>query len=193
MTRRVDQPRAKFCPNCGKPTQSVFTGGRHRDTCPECGFIQYATYSFGVGALVLRDETVLLVERGIPPIGVWTIPGGFLEQEDDVYTAVQREVYEEASLNVTPQGIVIVRNRVDANRNDMYIVMLCEALPDQQPVPDGRESTQACFVHPHDFDDMNISVFTRWVVEHYLAHRPSPMQMMTVPGYRSDAIIFGNI
>jgi ADP-ribose pyrophosphatase YjhB (NUDIX family) len=168
-------------------------GGRDRDVCEDCGFVQYALFGVGVGALVFRDESVLLVERGIPPVGIWTIPSGFMEQEDDLCTAVKRETWEEARLDVTPQGIVIVRNRVDQKRNDMYVVLLCEVSGDQEPVPDGIESTQACFVHPQDFDQINISVFTRWVVEYYLEHKPTPMEMMTVPEYRRDAVIFGSL
>lgn len=183
---------AKFCPNCGTPTIRVMDGGRERDTCPNGDFVQYAKTSLGVGALVFRDGAALVVERGIPPVGIWTIPGGYVEQEDDIQATIVRELKEETNLDVTPKGIVFLRNAVGEKDNSMYCVFLCEVDNDQEPVPDGVESTQARFVAPEDFDSINISLFSRWLVEDYLAQPTLPMPVATVPNYRRNAVVFGS-
>ncbi|AKX93353.1 NUDIX hydrolase [Moorella thermoacetica] len=53
----------------------------------------------GVGAVVVREEKLLLVRRGKPPSpGLWSLPGGAQETGETLPRAVEREVYEECGL-----------------------------------------------------------------------------------------------
>lgn len=57
--------------------------------------------SIGVGAVVFRNEEVLVIKRGKAPLeGHWSIPGGGLEHGETVKDAVRREVREETGLEV---------------------------------------------------------------------------------------------
>lgn len=165
---------ARYCPHCGRATVRKFDGGREREACPEGHWVQYAETAIGVGALVLRGDRVLLVERGIPPVGRWTLPSGWIEQDETLGEAVVRELREETGLEGQPLGIICLRNIPKPGRNEFYVCFLCEVSPDAQPVPDGDESTQARFVHPTEFDALDLSPFSRFVVERYLAQRPQP-------------------
>jgi ADP-ribose pyrophosphatase YjhB (NUDIX family) len=167
----------RFCPECGTATLKRVDGGRERDACPSCGWVHYAETAIGVGALVLRGERVLLVERGIPPVGRWTLPSGWIEQEDTLATAVVRELKEETSLDCSPVGIICVRNIPKPTRNEMYVCFLCEVDPAAEPVPDGEESTQARFVHSTEFDGIDLSPFSRYIIEEYRRWQPIPWPM----------------
>lgn len=63
----------------------------------------------GASALVLRGDTVLLVERSKPPrIGVWSLPGGRIEPGEPAREAARREVKEETGVEVAIEGLVDV-------------------------------------------------------------------------------------
>ena len=46
-----------------------------------------------------KDIKLLLVERGIPPFkGMWALPGGYLQMDEDAIDGAKRELYEETGL-----------------------------------------------------------------------------------------------
>ena len=61
----------------------------------------------GCGAIVRRDESVLLVKRGKPPqAGQWAIPGGKVQAGESLRTAAEREIFEETSIRVSAGEMV---------------------------------------------------------------------------------------
>jgi ADP-ribose pyrophosphatase YjhB (NUDIX family) len=55
----------------------------------------------GAAAIVLRDDQVLLVQRGREPAkGLWGLPGGMLELGETIAAGVRREVLEECGIEV---------------------------------------------------------------------------------------------
>ena len=68
----------------------------------------------GVGAVVIRDRSVLLIRRGKEPLkGRWLIPGGTVELGESLQDAVVREVREETGLTVSPREAVLVFDRIE--------------------------------------------------------------------------------
>jgi ADP-ribose pyrophosphatase YjhB (NUDIX family) len=66
-----------------------------------------------VGAIVTRDERILLIQRGHPPAeGSWSIPGGRVELGETLAEALQREIQEECGLDVVVGDVAIVLNRI---------------------------------------------------------------------------------
>ena len=83
----------------------------------------------GVGALIFRDDQVLLVERGKEPLkGYWSLPGGLLELGEKLEAAVQREVLEETGLLVEPLGLFELFERImpDAEGHTEYHYVLAD-------------------------------------------------------------------
>jgi 8-oxo-dGTP diphosphatase len=67
----------------------------------------------GVGALIFRDDRILLVRRANPPLeGEWSIPGGLVETGETTKQAIIREVREETGLEVEPVKLVEVFERI---------------------------------------------------------------------------------
>lgn len=164
-----------FCPRCGAATIKREDGGRIRDTCPSCDWVHYADMALGVGAIIPRGDAVLLVQRGIPPVGLWTVPSGWIEQEDTLETAVVREVQEETGLVCAPQGILCVRSYPKPLRNETYVCFLCTVSPEAEPIADGVESLQARFVSPAEYETLDISPFTLFLLAHYARVPAAPL------------------
>jgi 8-oxo-dGTP diphosphatase len=70
----------------------------------------------GVGAIIIEDNSVVLVKRGHAPLqGKWSIPGGVLEIGETLRKAVVREALEETGLAVEPGELLGVFERVIAD------------------------------------------------------------------------------
>jgi ADP-ribose pyrophosphatase YjhB (NUDIX family) len=67
----------------------------------------------GVGAVVVQDGRVLLVQRGHEPAkGQWSLPGGLIDLGETLPKAVAREVLEETGLVVEPVELVELLDRI---------------------------------------------------------------------------------
>jgi 8-oxo-dGTP diphosphatase len=54
-----------------------------------------------VGAVVIRENRILLVRRAFPPQqGLWAVPGGSVELGETLREAAEREVEEETGLRI---------------------------------------------------------------------------------------------
>jgi len=82
----------------------------------------------GVGALIFRRNSILLIERGREPLkGYWSIPGGVLETGERIHDGLRREVREETGLEVTPLSLVEIFERIlndDRGRPEYHYVLL---------------------------------------------------------------------
>lgn len=70
---------------------------------------QNGSAKIGVGAVVFRDEKVLIIKRAKAPFkGEWSIPGGRLEFGERLADAVIREVREETGVEIEILGLLDV-------------------------------------------------------------------------------------
>ena len=70
----------------------------------------------GIGVVVLKGDSVLLVRRGKPPnLGDWTVPGGAQELGETTEETARRELMEEAGVEV---GALTLAATVDTIRHD---------------------------------------------------------------------------
>lgn len=89
-----------FCTQCGNTVKHKIPEGdnRSRKVCGSCDFIHYENPKNVVGCLLEWQGKVLLCKRAIEPRhGFWTLPAGFMENQESTIEGAAREAYEEAT------------------------------------------------------------------------------------------------
>lgn len=88
----------RFCPACGAPLQLLSCHDKKRLYCKACDRIHYRNPTVGAAVIIVRDEQLLLVRRLGSYEGMWCIPCGHVEWDEDIREAARRELQEETGL-----------------------------------------------------------------------------------------------
>jgi len=157
-----------FCPICATKLEKTLIEGSLQNQCASCGYIHWGEYSVGVGGVLLQENKGLFVQRAINPgRGRWTIPGGYVGQNEKISDAVVRELWEETGLTTEPVSVLAVKDRpedVPGVKHDIYIVFLLRYLEGELR-PDPAEVLQAGFYTPEECSGFNIAPLSLFVVE----------------------------
>jgi ADP-ribose pyrophosphatase YjhB (NUDIX family) len=93
----------KFCSNCASPVARRVPPGDSlpRWVCDQCGVIHYQNPLMVIGAIPEHEGRILLCRRAIEPrYGYWTLPAGFMENDETTAQAALRETLEEAGARI---------------------------------------------------------------------------------------------
>lgn len=92
-----------FCPSCGSAVElrCPDNDDRLRHICVTCGMIHYQNPKMVIGSIPEWEDKILLCRRAIEPrYGLWTLPGGFMENGETTTEAAIRETLEEANARI---------------------------------------------------------------------------------------------
>jgi 8-oxo-dGTP diphosphatase len=122
------QTQINFCPRCGTPTHLETKFGKVRPVCPSCNWMYFADPKVAAAALIEKDGRVLLVRRANDPFrGLWTLPAGFVDADEDPASAAARECLEETGLTVRVTRVLeVVAGREHPRGADFVIVYEAE-------------------------------------------------------------------
>jgi NAD+ diphosphatase len=156
--------RSRFCSHCGGELVRI-TGGWGR-RCPSCGDEHFPHIHPCIIVLVRRGAELLLIRNAAWSPGRFSLVAGFLDFGESLEECVQREVREEAGIEVT---------------NIRYVGSQCWPFPSQQMIgfladyaggdvkPDGVEVVEADWFPD---DDLPVSPggkrsISRWIMDTY--------------------------
>lgn len=89
------------CPHCRHTLGRTTRGTPRKILCATCRFVIYDYPRVCAGAVVLRDDRVLVLRRASAPRkGCLDIPGGFVDANEAIEHAARRELREETGLRV---------------------------------------------------------------------------------------------
>ncbi|MCK4833470.1 MAG: NUDIX hydrolase [Gammaproteobacteria bacterium] len=92
-----------YCSACGEKVSFLIPDGdnRHRYVCQSCQIIHYENPKIVTGCIAQWQDKILLCKRAIEPrYGLWTLPAGFMENEETNLQGAARETAEEANAEV---------------------------------------------------------------------------------------------
>ena len=104
-----------YCLRCGSAAHHQIPEGdnRSRLVCSnkDCAYIHYDNPKNVVGCLLEWQGKVLLCKRAIEPRhGYWTLPAGFMENQESTIEGAAREAYEEATAECEELRLFAVYN-----------------------------------------------------------------------------------
>ena len=112
-----------FCSNCGTRVVLKVPEGDllPRHVCENCGTIHYQNPKIVVGSVPEYQGRILICKRGIEPrLGYWTIPAGFMENDETLEAGAAREAMEEARIDVEIGSLLLVANVTHARQVHVF-------------------------------------------------------------------------
>jgi ADP-ribose pyrophosphatase YjhB (NUDIX family) len=96
-----------FCVNCGAPLVLQTVEGRVLEVCPNDGSVLWRDPKVAAAVVVEVDGGIVLGRRSIEPgYGLWCLPGGFVNDDEDPASAATRECMEEINAEVELTGLL---------------------------------------------------------------------------------------
>lgn len=120
-----------------------------------------------VGAIIVKDGSILLVKHKKGESVYWLLPGGGVEPKETLQQALAREVKEELSLNTKPEEMVFVSDSINEQegKHIIQIVFNCPVVEGDIKVnPDHRLVDAAYF----KIDEINDLIFRPNIKEHLI-------------------------
>lgn len=165
------EPVINYCCTCAAPVALRVPVGDTlpRHVCEACGAIHYRNPRLVVGALPVWENRILLCRRAIEPRkGCWTLPAGFMENQESVAEAAARETREEACARVELDALYTMISVPHINQVHLiYRARLCDL--DFAP---GEESLEVALFDEADIPWDEIAFRTvAMTLRHYFADR----------------------
>ena len=134
----------KFCPRCGAKVAHEDKFGMLRPVCPQCEWIHFVNPKVAAAVLIEKDGRVLLVRRANEPYrGLWTLPAGFVNGNEDPAEAAARECLEETGLNVHVTRVLdVIAGREHKRGADFIIVYLAEVVSGELMADDDADAAE---------------------------------------------------
>ncbi len=94
----LDLINFKYCPSCGG--QQLQLRDDKSFVCASCGFLYYHGTNAAAVAIIEYKDKIILTRRANEPFkGVLSLPGGFVDYEENLEEALLRELREELNLD----------------------------------------------------------------------------------------------
>jgi 8-oxo-dGTP diphosphatase len=146
----------RYCPYCAAELAEIYRFDQIRPVCPACGFVQFQDPKVAVIALVIHEDRVLLVRRGVEPAkGRWALPGGYMDADEMPAAALQRELIEEVGLAIQVEALIKIYPMTNGDGQRIGIVLAYAASPqgEQTITAVGDDVTDAGWFGPTEIPD----------------------------------------
>jgi ADP-ribose pyrophosphatase YjhB (NUDIX family) len=157
-----------FCSTCGEKVRLLIPEGdnRQRYVCSSCKTIHYQNPKVVTGCIPEWEDQILLCRRSIEPrSGLWTIPAGFMENNESNMEGAAREAMEEANADLRDMSLFCVYSIPHINQ--LYTIY--RGTLHQGVASAGEESEEVALVREKDipWDEMAFPVMVETLKLYY--------------------------
>ena len=129
-----------FCVNCGAPLETRIFEGRALEACPNDEFVLWRDPKVAAAIVVEVDGGVVLGRRAIEPgYGLWCLPGGFVNDDEDPADAAVRECKEEIGAAVEVTELIGVYHVAKTTASSIVGIAYRGRLADGEVIAPGAE------------------------------------------------------
>ena len=101
----------------------------------------------GVGAVIVKDQSLLLVKRAQEPFrDYWSIPGGKVHWGESLHDALIREIDEETGLNIAMGELCYHFEYINQDEQQHFVVLDFYAQYLSGELVAGDDASDACWV-----------------------------------------------
>ena len=174
----------KFCSQCGSTVELRIPEGDNlpRFVCNDCDTIHYENPKIVAGCIPEWENQILLCKRAIEPRrGLWTLPAGFMENNETTAEAALRETLEEAKAQAEIIDLYALFNIPHISQ--VYLMFRARLLNlDFGP---GAESLEVQLFHEHEipWEDLAFPVIHE-TLKRYYAERKQQQYTLQVGNIR---------
>ncbi|MGQ9720824.1 MAG: NUDIX hydrolase [Candidatus Jordarchaeum sp.] len=116
----------------------------------------------GVGSVIVSDGKVVLIRRGSDPdYGLWSIPGGLVEEGESLREAVARETLEETGIVVEVKEPLEILDRIVYDEGGQvkyhFVIIDYRADPIEGVLKESSDAIEARYVKLEDLKNYEIT------------------------------------
>ena len=162
----------KFCSQCGSSVELRIPEGDNlpRFVCNRCDAIHYENPKIVTGCIPEWENQILLCKRAIEPRrGLWTLPAGFMENNETTAEAALRETLEEANAEAEIIDLYALFNIPHISQ--VYLMFRARLL--NLEFEPGAESLEVQLFHEHEipWEDLAFPVIHETLKRYYAERR----------------------
>ncbi len=163
-----------FCVNCGAALVPRVIEGREVEACPRDSFVLWHDPKVSTAVVVEADGGIVLGRRSIEPgYGLWCLPGGFVNDDEDPALAAVRECREEICAPVELTGLIGVYHIAKTDAPSMIGIAYRGRLVDGARPAAGAEMLEVRVFPPNSLPPLAFPSHTRVVAEYVRSLAPA--------------------
>lgn len=163
-----------FCVNCGSALVPRVIEGREVEACPHDSFVLWHDPKVSTAVVVEAEGGIVLGRRSIEPgYGLWCLPGGFVNADEDPALAAVRECREEISVPVELTGLIGVYHIAKTDAPSMIGIAYRGRLVDGAVPAAGEEMLEVAVFAPESVPPLAFTSHKKMVAEYLRSLGPA--------------------
>ena len=142
----------EYCSNCGNKNERGHIDGNTRFHCVKCKAIHYENPKPTATLICPKGDSILLGRRAFDPgKGEWGLPGGFMELNETLEEAAQRELKEETNLDGKVTKILGTCSHYGSVFGDILLIGMVMKIKNWEILKTGDDACDANFFEVDKF------------------------------------------